>query len=304
MQNVTDDNPSLIAEIEMFNTLSKKLKKAPLDNEKFYSLFDGRNLNQTLEERKQYLYLQEKGEIQLNYFKVNQSICLNKYGSGRGMFHKSDICTGVWGNASFFNHDCLPNTSHFGISDYIFIFTVNKIDKNEEITSSYCQASEPYDERQEKLNTNWRFKCKCQLCVFQEKKNDIEYNNYVKLFYNEDYNKISLDSAKHFEEYLGKKKYSCYELANGYLHLEKYYSYLKDYTKTKQFSELVTKYADGKNYRFQLNNLLSLFYCICSCHNDNQFFVVFNEIVKYLKKYTPLSNDEIKYIFQESFDNL
>ena len=110
----------------MFNKLSKKLKKAPLDNEKFYLLFDGKNLNQTLEERKQYLYLQEKGDIKLNYFKVNQSICLNKYGSSRGMFKTSDLCTGVWGNTSFFNHDCLPNTSHFGISDYIFIFCVKK----------------------------------------------------------------------------------------------------------------------------------------------------------------------------------
>ena len=49
---VSKDNPKIMAEMEMFNILNIKLRKAPLDTEKFYYLFDGKNLTQDLNERK------------------------------------------------------------------------------------------------------------------------------------------------------------------------------------------------------------------------------------------------------------
>lgn len=300
LQNVTRQNPSLVAEIELFNKLSKKAKKCPLDNEKFYMLFDGTNQNKTIEERKQYLYKQDKGEINLYYLKVNQTIVLNKYRSSRKVLYSHHLCNGVWGYGSFLNHDCLPNTSHFGIGDYIFIFCVKKIDKGEEITTSYYSAMEPYDERQEMLKNNWRFKCQCQLCNYQEKKNDIEYNNYIKLFNSND--NITVKKAEKFEEFLKSKKYSCYELANGYFILEKFYANKKDFIKTKKFSELVTKYADGKNYTFQLDNLFLLLMIII-VKNGDQFFNVYKNIINYLKKYTPLSAEDIKYLLDDAIKN-
>ena len=300
LQNVTRQNPSLVAEVEMFNKLSKQVKKCPLDNEKFYMLFDGTNQSQTIEERKQYLYKQEKGEINLYYLKVNQTIVLNKYGSSRKFLYSKHLCTGLWGYGSFLNHDCLPNTSHFGIGDYIFIFCVKKINKGEEITTSYYSAMEPYDERQEVLRNNWRFKCQCQLCVYQEKKNDIQYNNFIKLFNSE--NNITIKKAEQFEEFLKSKKYSCYELANGYFYLEKFYANKYDISNTKKFSELVTKYEDGKNYTFQLHNLFVLLMIII-VKNGKEFFNVYKDIITYLKKYTPLSGDDIKYLIDEALKN-
>ena len=58
---VSTDNPKVIAEIEMFNKLYFKLIKCPLDYEKFYYLYDGRNLDQDLNERKKYAEEQDKG---------------------------------------------------------------------------------------------------------------------------------------------------------------------------------------------------------------------------------------------------
>ena len=82
---VSADNPKVVAEIEMFNKLYFKLKKSPLDYEKFYCLCDGRNLDQDLNERKKYAEEQDKGIRNLELFKINQAICLNKYGCGRNV---------------------------------------------------------------------------------------------------------------------------------------------------------------------------------------------------------------------------
>ena len=114
---------------------------------------------------------------------------------------------------------------------------------------------------------------------------------------------ISKKSAKLFEEYLeeNKKKYSCYEMANAYLKLEEYFHIIRDFNEVRKLSELITKYAKGKNYLFQLNNLYILILTI-SLSGSNDFFKVYNEVTNYLEKYTPLNSDEIHYLFQNALN--
>ena len=84
---------------------------------------------------------------------------------------------------------------------------------------------------------------------------------------------ISKKDAKLLEEYLekNKKKYSCYEMANAYLKLEEHYHIIREFSDVKRMSELVTKYADGKNYSFQLNNLNLLMLAVSSHSQGNEF---------------------------------
>ena len=312
MMNVSIINPSIIAEVELYNNLAEKLLKAPLDNEKFYYLYDGKNVEEDLNQRKKILEGQENGKKILTKEKINGVICNNKYGIGRYIIYYNDKCTGVWGTSSFMNHDCLSNTSYFGIGDYYISFCIREINKGDEITSSYCSSVYTYEERNNILLTNWRFKCTCQLCKYQEKKYEPDYNNFIKLLTNitseNKKDKISMGTLKFFEDYLEKykKNFSCYELANGYLQLETIYSFHKDLNNVKKFSELVTKYAGEKNYLFQMSSLYTLAICINDCntiHNGlygRDLFIVMKDIQTLLKKYTPFTEEEIQYFIDDN----
>ena len=301
---VSADNPKVIVEIEMFNKLYLKLKKSPLDYEKFYYLCDGRNLNQDLNERKKYAEEQDKGLRNIEMFKINQTICLNKYGIGRHVLINLDYGSGVWGYASFFNHDCLPNSTSFNIGDYHIGYCIREIEKGEEITAKYVSSSKSYKKRQQILLENWRFNCNCQLCTYQQKrKNDI-YDKYMEMM-DKSTSEINKKDAKLFEEYLeqNKKQFSCYEMANAYLKLEEYFHIIRDFNEVQKLSNLVTKYADGKNYTFQLNNLYLLMLSIC-LSGKNNFFKVYKEVIKYLEKYTPLKSEEIDYFIRKAMDKI
>ena len=299
---VSKDNPKVIAEMEMFNKLNIELRKYPLDKEKFYYLFDGKNQEQDLNERKKYLYDQDSGKIDLDYFKVNQVICLNKYGNGRNILYYKETCVGVWGYASFFNHDCLPNTAHFGIGNYYIGYSIREISKGEEITAKYQDPKSPYQERQKEILENWRFKCICPLCRYQEKKLDLEYERFIELL-DKPPKEVSLKNVKLFEEYLekNKKRFTCFDMAKGYLKLEEYYYLVKDLNNTKRCSEIVTKYANGKNYFFQRSNLYLLFLCVSSTHSS-EFLIIFTKLINFLEKYLPLSSEDIQYFFRNQLN--
>ena len=296
---VSTDNPKVIVEIEIFNRLYFKLKKSPMDYEKFYYLFDGRNIDQDLNERRKYAEEQDKGIRDLELFKINQAICLNKYGMGRNVLYYHEFGTGIWGYASFFNHDCLPNSNHFTIGDYYFGYCTQEINQGQEITMKYVSSMKLYKERQQILLENWRFNCSCQLCQYQSKKIDSTYNKYMELL-DKSVKDIPTNDIKLFEEYLdkNKKKFSCYEMANAYLKLEEHYHLSREFNDVKRVSQLITRYANGKNYVFQLNNLYILMLAV-TYSKDNEFMKVYKEIIKYLEKYTPLNSDEIQYLFND-----
>ena len=86
-------------------------------------------------------------------------------------------------------------------------------------------------------------------------------------------------------------------MANAYLKLEEHYHIIREFSDVKRMSELVTKYADGKNYSFQLNNLNILMLAV-SYSQSNEFWTVYKELIKLLEKYTPLNSEEIQYLFR------
>ena len=90
-------------------------------------------------------------------------------------------------------------------------------------------------------------------------------------------------------------------MANAYLKLEEYYHIIRDFDSVLKLSDLITKYADGKNYTFQLNNLYILILSVI-ISGKKDFFKIYKEIIKYLKKYTPLNTEEIEYLFKNELN--
>ena len=326
--NFSNNNSSPAKQVELINKLTEKISKYPLDNEKFYYLYDGTNLELNIEQRKNFLIEQENGTKKVTKEKITGVIKHNKYVVGRYIIFYNEICIGVWGYASFLNHSCLPNTTFFAIGDFYLSLAIQDINIGDEITSSYCSLALSYDERQEKLMKYWGFNCNCELCNYENKKiNDVKSENkdftrgdkrnfdkFIKLFTNvitiETRKNIKIETVKFFEEFLNKhkKNLSCYELANGYLQLETHYSFLNDLNNTKKFCDLVNKYSKGKNYLFQVSSLYMLAICINELNLKNkgsytkEMFLIMRDIEETLSEYTPFNKEQIKYMIQDNID--
>ena len=134
------------------------------------------------------------------------------------------------------------------------------------------------------------------------KKLDPVYERFIELF-EKPAKEISIKDVKLFEDYLekNKKRFTCFDMSKGYLKLEEYYYLMRDINNTKRCSEIVTKYADGKNYFFQKSNLYILFLCISSTHS-NEFLAIFTKLIKYLEKYLPLSSEDIQYFIRNQLN--
>jgi len=71
--------------------------------------------------------------------------------------------TGIWIQASYINHSCVPNARRSFIGDMQFVRTTCDIPMGTEIVFPYVVASS-YNKRQQKLK-NWGFTCTCALCL-------------------------------------------------------------------------------------------------------------------------------------------
>lgn len=84
--------------------------------------------------------------------------------------------------------------------------------------------------------------------------------------------------------------------------MEEYYGQLNDLNNTKKFSDLVNRYAEGKNYLCELTNL-NLLFCILgnnSKENEEELFIAKANLIKMLKKYTPFNTEEIQYLIDDN----
>lgn len=87
---------------------------------------------------------------------------------------------GIYPNASFFNHDCLPNACRFDYLDRdvdgntdITIRAINDIPEGREVCLSYFPANWGYTERQQRLMEDYGFHCICDRCEVEKNwKND------------------------------------------------------------------------------------------------------------------------------------
>jgi hypothetical protein len=298
--------PFMMTEIDFFMELGEKVAKYPLDNEKFYYLNDGNNLNEDIVQRKKLLESQEKGEIKLSDEKVKGVIFNNKYQIGRNFIFFNSVSNGIWGYASLLNNDCLPNTAYLGIGNFFVLFSTRNIKKEEEITCRYDNNSLTFKDRQERLLKSWGFKCKCQLCLNQEKINYSDYDSFIKLFYPDSDNNITLEIIDNFKKLIeeNQKNFNNYDLANAYLQLETYWSQRKDLDNTKKYSNLVKKYSVGDNYSFQISNIYKLVLCLLGLHNQPEFLNAIKEVELLLTKYTPFTIEEINCFIDDNANQL
>ena len=295
--------PSLTRDIDFFNKLAEEVSKYPLDNEKFYYLYDGKNLNEDINQRKKYMENQENGKIRLNRDKVINVIFNNKYQIGRNFIFYNSISNGIWGYASLFNNDCSPNTTYLGIGNFFISFSIKEIKKGEEITCRYDNSSLTYKGRQEKLLKYWGFKCKCHLCEYQEKKDYSEYNNFIERFDPQSEDKINSEFIESFQKFLedNENNYNYYDLANAYFQLEIYYSQIKDFHHAKKFSDLVTKHSEGNNYLFNLPNLYKIVLSMLG-DKDNSISEAMKSVENFLDKYTPFTKEEINCFIDDNIE--
>jgi hypothetical protein len=135
-------------DIDLYNDLAEKILKHPLDYEKFYYLYDGTNLNEDINQRKEYLKKQIDGKIKLTSEKIINVINNNLYQTGRNIIYYKSIGKGIWGYASLINNDCSPNTAYFGIGGYFISHCIKDIKKGEEITCRYDNSSLTFEDRQ------------------------------------------------------------------------------------------------------------------------------------------------------------
>lgn len=72
--------------------------------------------------------------------------------------------------ATLINHSCDPNAHHLSEESEVAIRSSRKIAKNEEITISYMDSTQSFEERQKTLFTTYAFGCQCRKCTngFQE----------------------------------------------------------------------------------------------------------------------------------------
>eukprot|EP00250_Pteridium_aquilinum_P018014 c23895_g3_i1 orf=466-1668(-) len=85
----------------------------------------------------------------------------------------------IYAQASFFNHDCLPNACRFdyltkpgmGNTD-IIIRSLHDISEGAEVCISYFPINWPFAERQKKLREEYGFECKCERCKVEENWSD------------------------------------------------------------------------------------------------------------------------------------
>lgn len=83
---------------------------------------------------------------------------------------------GIYPNASFFNHDCLPNAARFDYVDTrntdIIVRAIHDFDQGREICLSYFGVTWKYGDRQKRLTEDYGFVCDCDRCKVEAKWKD------------------------------------------------------------------------------------------------------------------------------------
>ncbi|KAL9129226.1 MAG: hypothetical protein Q9217_002267 [Psora testacea] len=67
--------------------------------------------------------------------------------------------------ATLINHSCDPNAHHLSEGPELVVRSSRKIAKNEEITISYIDPTQSFEERQKALSNSYAFGCQCRKCT-------------------------------------------------------------------------------------------------------------------------------------------
>ena len=242
---------------EILITKQKLFKKS--FNEKIASLFDGNNLNISLNER--------QNDLNINKQKILQILKSNCITTTRSLLRPRKIAYGLWAYSSYFNHSCLSNCHTEGIGDLLYMVSTSDIKKGEELTISYIPCDIEYSKRKYILKAKWGFDCDCELCKYEKKIENTDtkklFSKYLFLldqcFPNDNFQPFKnnpLDLINFLEE--NKKKMSCYELGIAY------YLYgsicLKNYVELSiECLNKALRYNKNRNLRYEIFTLYYLF---------------------------------------------
>ena len=251
---------------DLEETLSYKLSNFPEDFRNFFCLFDGKNNNLNLEERKK--------NINNDLRKIQNVI---QYNSKTIYFAEEPSSYGLWYIPSLFNHSCIPNCFNFGFGDILIIIALNDIEPNTELFISYFYNDMPYDKRQKYLKSYYNFDCKCELCSYEAKK--LKENNEKKIL--EEYLNILDNNIQdtfnfetktiNYEKILDKKEiakmvkfiennkkvFSCFEKSNLYLKCAHCVAFTDPYL-SYEYLEKSLKYSENRNYYFEKLTLFEM----------------------------------------------
>ena len=252
---------SKIEYIDCINHLTKILKKAPLDHKEFFVLYNGQNLKQNYESRLKDI---EKNISNLDIEFIEEIFKLNWYKTFRYFYSINKLGVGIWNYFSLLNHSCLPNTTNYGIGDFIFVIPNRLIKKGEEITVLYLMTPKYYESRKYLFKDIYNFECNCILC--QTEKNNRINNPDILLKYDEYIQKIispEVDTnqkfkiLKDFPKFLEKNKniLSGYEIGKGYLEMS---SCCPDFNTAYQYYILANKALndDFEARKINLNKII------------------------------------------------
>ena len=290
---------------EIEEMLSYKLSNYPEDFTDFLCLFDGKNKNINLEERK------ENKKIDLR--KIQNVI---EYNSKTLYFSEEPISYGLWYYPSLFNHSCIPNCYHFGFGDILIIIAINDIEPNSELFLNYFYNDMLYDERQKNLKEYYEFECNCELCKYEknkfkecnEKKKlddhlkilNSNINSAFERFYlkKETENEEQILNKKEIEQMIkfiekNKKMFSCYEKSYLYLKSAQCMRMYDPYI-AYEYLEKSLKYSENRNYYFEKLTLFAMSKVAKQLRSEVRIQFSANKFKEFWEKYFPNQKNLLK----------
>lgn len=171
--NVNTDRVSLGTHSLRLQGTIEKITWNPTISNKYTDLFDGGKFGNEKE------FKVVEGRVAVDTFRVQSIAELNGFGCPRVKSRdkqqfetkKSELdqSTGIWLQASYSNHSCLPNATRAFIGDMMIVRAVRDIPAGGEIFMGYSPLDKPFDERQKRLKDSYGFKCDCNLCRAEAK---------------------------------------------------------------------------------------------------------------------------------------
>ena len=306
-QSSNEKKDSLQKDIITYNTILERFKKFPDDYKKLNLLYNGINGNLNLKKRFDKIY------EPMNQEKLANIIFKNRHSTRRGPYFPQLISSGLFYISSFINHSCDCNTSFDGIGDFIFLYSIKDIRKDEEITISYCNQNEIYKKRKIKFD-NWGINCNCEFCV-----NDIAtrykeyktiYNEYIDFFQNYVYKaNISKDDLsiiyrkiQFLEDFLKQKEsfLKPYEKCIILTVIFQFYNFANEIEKSKLILKSFFD-VEKENYFLIASEILNLNlrfnHHLIEMNNkegENLFIEAKKKLIEYFLKMTPYKEKDIE----------
>ena len=306
-QSSNEKKDSLQKDIITYNTILERFKKFPDDYKKLNLLYNGINGNLNLKKRFDKIY------EPMNQEKLANIIFKNRHSTRRGPYFPQLISSGLFYISSFINHSCYCNTSFDGIGDFIFLYSIKDIRKDEEITISYCNQNEIYKKRKIKFD-NWGINCNCEFCVndiaTKNKEYKTIYNEYIDFFQNYVYKaNISKDDLsmiyrkiQFLEDFLKQKEsfLKPYEKCIILTVIFQFYNFANEIEKSKLILKsffdvdkenyfLIASEILNLNLRFN-HHLIEMNYK----EGENLFIEAKKKLIEYFLKMTPYKEKDIE----------